>query len=340
MNITTEILAVAHKYLKKVRPSGAENVMSICPFHLHPDGSEEQHPSFAMSVVTGVYFCHACHAKGTLGQFFRDLGMSRYVVQTQYGVLIDEARKNLPAQIDPSRPEGFDEVPINESFLGLLDYCPLPLLEEGFEESTLQHFEVGYDQWHQKITFPLRDIKGQLVGMSGRRLDALKPKYKIYDEEYTSWQLPPRYGWNKRNVLYNAHEVIPTAHLLSPKDVMIVVVEGFKACMWVWQSGIKDVVATLGTYVSRTQRGMLERRGGTVYLFMDNNEPGIVGVVDAGDELLECNNVDTYVVKYPERLVDDVKAQPDSLTAEEVRAQVASAVTYQEWIREAQGQSA
>jgi len=335
VNIASEIMTVAQTYLQKVRPSGPENVMAICPFHIHPDGSEESHPSFAMSLVKGVYFCHACQSTGNLQQFFRQLGMPRDQIQRRYSVLIDEVRKNLPSQPDPLRPDVYNETPIEEAFLGLLDYCPLPLLEAGFEESTLHHFEVGYDQWHQKITHPIRDVKGQLVGLSGRTLREEWPKYKIYDTEYQTWGLPPRLGWNRKNVLYNAHEVIPAAEFRSPKDVLIVVVEGFKACMWVWQSGIKSVVALVGTYLSREQRWMLERLGGKVYLFLDNNEPGMVGIVKAGDALLPGLQGDVYVVEYPERLADDSHAQPDSLTADEVREQVKSAPTYTQWLRAA-----
>lgn len=327
VDITGEIKDLADRYLNGVRPSGSDNIMALCPFH------DDSSASFAMSLLNGVFFCHACHAKGSLRTFLRDMGVPRSVVDQKYKVLLEEARKATPAPPDKMKPGVFDVTPIPDSFLGLLDYTPQSLLSAGFHEATLRHFEVGWDNWHGRITYPIRNINGQLVGVSGRTVhEGVKPRYKIYDGEYKTWDLPPRYGWDKRYILYNAHEVYPAVALLSgdPRNQHVVVVEGFKAAMWLHQAGMKNVVALLGSYMSWEQRWILEKLSGSVYLFLDNNFAGRDGTIKAGAQL-GAGSSGVRVIEYPKRLLHDENAQPDSLTPDEVWEQFADAEPYYSW---------
>ena len=330
MDISGEIYSLAEQYLDKVRRSGPENIMAVCPFH------EESKPSFAMSLINGVFFCHSCHARGTLRTFLRDMGVGAQALKLRYDALIEAAKQNSPKPPDPTRPGVFEMLPIDETFLGLLDMCPTSLLEAGFEEKTLRHFEVGFDKWHNRITFPLRDIRGYLVGISGRAISSEAwPRYKIYDREYKTWGLPERLNWNKRGLLYNAHAVYPATLQLNPSTAFVAVVEGFKACMWVHQAGITNVVGLLGSYLSWEQQWILERLGVPVYLFLDNNNAGIDGVSKASAAL--TRSVDTLVVEYPKRLEEVDEAQPDSLEQDEVLEQFTKAVPYTTWLEKKMG---
>lgn len=328
MDLTEEVRAIADTYLSKVKRSGPNDIMAVCPFHRKLDGSFESRPSFAMSLLTGLYFCHSCQEKGNLYTFLREVGVPRDQIENGYRVLIDQASRNLPKPTDPTKPNVVSLSPIPAGLLGLLDFCPTALVEDGFEIDTLRRFEVGFDDVHKRITFPLRDLSGQLVGISGRDIYNRWPKYKIYDEEYVVWGLPPRIGWDKRTVLWNAHRVYPAA-FLSNEPVEIVVVEGFKACMWAYQSGLHDTVALLGTYLSQEQQWILERMGATIYLFGDNNIPGWRGTVKTGMKLQRCLRV--KVMEYPERLTDEEDAQPDSLTVEEMHEAKRAALDFPIW---------
>ena len=53
-----------------------------------------------MSLSKGLFFCHACHAKGNLLSFFRDLGLTRDVIERQYRFLIAEPPRKI---FSPSR---------------------------------------------------------------------------------------------------------------------------------------------------------------------------------------------------------------------------------------------
>lgn len=329
MDIREEVHQLARKHLRKVKRSGPNDIMAICPFHQKMDGSEEKTPSFAMSLANGLFFCHSCHAKGNLLSFLRGIGLTRDVIERGYRFLIDQARGNVPAAFDPLRPQVFDMSPINESILGLFEYAPVELINAGFMQETLFHFEVGYDQWHGRITYPLRDLKGKLVGLMGRNPDGVNPRYKVYTDEYPLWGLPARSQPEKRLILWNADKVYPSLYFNATRDPVIVV-EGFKACMWVFQAGLKNVVALLGSYMSEEHRWILERIGAPVYLFLDNNAPGRRGSIHSAEAL--SRSLDVHVVNYPSRLVDDEDAQPDDCFAEEVIEAIGSAPTYLRWL--------
>lgn len=331
MDIRSEVHKLANQYLKKVKRSGPDDIMAICPFHLKPDGTEERTPSFAMSLSKGLYFCHSCHNKGNLFTFLRDIGIPRESIERQYRFLIDQASSNLPPPPDPLRVDVWDLPPIEERLLGLFDYCPVSLLEDGFTQETLYRFEVGYDHLHKRITFPLRDLKGTLVGISGRATTKYQDiRYKVYTEEYKAWNLPARPEPNKRSLLWNGHRVYPEVYLKNPGETSVVVVEGFKAAMWVYQAGFPNVVALLGSYLSWEHQWILERIGSTVVMFLDNNRAGRVGTVNAAERLSRSLNV--HVVEYPARLEDDENLQPDSCDPEEVMEALRTAPTYLNWL--------
>lgn len=330
MDVTQEVMQIAQQYLRKVRRSGNDNIDAICPFHIKPDGTEEKNPSFRMSLSRGVFFCHACHARGNLRSFLKAIGLDRGSIEQWYGFLIDEAAKNRPPDPDPLKPLVFELPAIDEAILGIFDYCPHELLDDGFTQKTLMHFEVGFDRWFNRITYPLRDLNGKLIGIMGRNPDGDGPKYKVYTREYGTWRMPAASEPDKRAILWNAHNVYPTAYFCNPGETSVVVVEGFKAAMWLYQAGITNVVALLGSYLSWEHKWILERIGATVYLFLDNNYAGRSGTIQAADALSKSLTV--HVVEYPSRLIDDEDAQPDSLLPIEVSEQLAKAPTYTSWI--------
>lgn len=328
--VHSELQTVAKKYLRKVRKSGPTNIMAICPFHMKADGTEEKKPSFAMSLQNGLWFCHSCQASGNLYTFLKNIGLSRTQIDIMYKPLIDAAVHNAPERIDPLKPKAiFSTSPIEESLLGIFDAYPKDLLDKGFTTTTLDHFGVGFDNDHLRATYPLRDLVGNLVGISGRSVTDEWPKYKIYDKEFPTWGLPERLELDKRGLLWNAHSIYPQVYFQTA-PTQIVLVEGFKACMHVWQSGIKNVAALLGTYLSAEHQWILERLGAEVILFLDNNAPGINGTLKAANRLRKSLRV--RVVDYPERLIEDEDAQPDNCTSEEIQQQVQHATEYFSWL--------
>lgn len=322
-----EVLQLAQTHLTKVRRSGNDNIIAACPFHRKADGSMEQHPSFSMSLSKGLYFCFSCKAKGNLRTFLRDIGTPPIVVEKAYGTLLEELSKAaVPKAQNATNPDFLKQEGIPEDLLGLLDYCPVELLQAGFNKEVLKYFEVGYDEINTRITYPLRDLYGKLLGISGRALDPDdSPRYKIYTQEDFN-RLPgdkiQAQQVSKRNILWNAHHVYPIAYF--DKRPYTVIVEGFKACMWLHQAGITNVMAALGSHLSWEQQWILSRIGGTTYLMFDNDEAGIRGMYKSGRYLARFMPV--KIVQFDAHQPDDI--DPECLNEE---ALMTNAVDFYQW---------
>ncbi len=327
MSVATDVESVVRGLLTSVKSSGPENLMAICPFHRKPDGSQERHPSFAINKQNGLFVCHSCKVAGNLYQLLRMMGVSGYAIRHKYGLLLkalNDARPQVRT-LTTLRPSS-DPEPLPESLLGLFDKCPLALVDEGFLEETLQAFDVGFDDAHYRITFPLRDTKGKLVGISGRTVVDAVPRYKVYDQEYELWGVPKRKTY-MADILWNADRVYASAYFY--KNVPVVIVEGYKACMWVWQAGIRNVVALCGSYLKDGQRYILENLGCTAYVMLDNNEAGRRGTAQVANDL--AHSLPTKVVTYRSDA-----PQPTDLTANEVVEAIDNAKDYFLWTVETQ----
>ena len=193
----------------------------------------------------------------------------------------------------------------------------------GFPPDLCQMFGVGFDERHMRVTFPLRDLSGRLVGISGRSVNGEGKRYKVYDKEYLDFGLPER-KTEKRALVWNAHEAV-VALALEPDPLArrLVLVEGFKAAMRVAQSGISAVVALLGSYMTTEQWYFIEHTGTSVCLMFDNNPAGRSGTFESAKRLLTSTR--------ELRFVEYNAEQPSDLTPEEVLAAVAAAPLFSSW---------
>lgn len=299
----------------RIRKSGPDNMILRCPFH------DDASPSFCMNIRNGLFICYGCEVTGNFRKFLELLGMSRHDIQVHYGVTLEELSKRAPPPKDRANPELVMESNrwIEEDLLGLFHHCPEKLLEEGFTEETLLHFGVGVDKHHGRITFPLRDIEGHLVGISGRAMTAAQePRYKVYEQEYRQWGLPP-YNTDKSFLLWNAHKLHTTmtaAHDRPP----VVVVEGFKAAMWLHQAGFPFVVALMTKRISDTQWYILHRWWGSYYLMLDNDAAGIGGTIKVSGRM-EKAGMSIRIVEYD-------GLQPTDVPLDVIPACIHTAETY------------
>ena len=322
MSQTEELAQVLRGLLTGVKTSGSENLMAKCPFHRKSNGELERTPSFSVSLTKGVWFCFGCQEKGNLWQLFNRLNRP---IDPRTDAILQGLREYTTPSYDPLRPrllEKLDE-PLPEKVLGAFDECPVDLVDiDGFSESTLQHFGVGYDRKHARITFPLRDITGVLIGISGRTIVGEHPRFKVYDKEFADFGLPAREQIRKSTVMWNADKVYQEAcfrRLTSP----VVIVEGFKACMRVWDAGYKNVVALLGVFLSDDQRWVLERIGAPVILMLDQNPAGMKGMMQAGEKLSK-----SLQVRVAAEYLGD---QPSDLCEIEVQEALQEAKSYALW---------
>lgn len=310
------------RHLQKVKQSGSSYILACCPFH------NEEHPSFAVNLDIGFFVCHACHERGGLRKLLRQLEIPELQIQMEYQFLVEAADKAWQTVIpkDPRQKKIGQQQELPEEILGFFNYCPVDLEEAGFTEKTLKHFEVGVDEQHRRITFPLRDVTGKLVGISGRAIDNVMPRYKVYDSEYEVFGIPKR-NTLKKEVLWHAHEVFPALYT-STQSKDLIITEGYKACMWVWQLGFENVVALSGSTLTEEHAYVIERLGAKVYLLLDNNKAGRKGA-DIASQLLSKSTTKIYLPDYDN--ICPQKEQPDQLTFDELDSLIKTATSYYLW---------
>jgi DNA primase len=322
MQVRSIVESLAEQYLKWWKPtSDGKNINGACPFH-----HETSEGAFYMSTETGLWICHGCQARGSLPAFLKEIGAParmRTVVMDQIGPTL--LRKERPKL---ARKDQFkNHMPLNEGLLGIFDFCPTDLVEAGFDKEVLKAHEVGFDKEAMRITFPIRNHLGVLMGVAGRTVIGEKPRYKIYKEEdlVRFSDKYKGYDFHKKNFLWNFHNVYPDA--FHGELNRIYVVEGYKAALWLIQHGYPSAVALMGTYLSEMQRALLQRLAADIYVLLDNTDLAREGAYDAGKRLRAGNRV--LVCEYPEECFGG--EQPDDLTAEELTATIETAVSFNRW---------
>jgi DNA primase len=326
-DLTRTVEGIAEQYLKWWKAtSDGRNLYGACPFH-----QEETEGAFYMSTENGTFICHACGARGSLYTFMMEVGAPkrlRMTVMDQIGPTLVQ-KSNSREKIEKKDPFK-QHMPIEEALLGIFDFCPKDLLEAGFTKDTLKAHEVGFDKEAQRITFPIRSHDGVLMGISGRTVIGENPRYKLYKAEdlkrfADSYK---RYDINKKNFLWRSHLVYPEIYKGEDRG-QVIVVEGFKAAMWMVQNGFTNTVALMGTYLSFMQQRLLQRLNAEILIFLDNTSVGEEGVYKGGLELRKSNRV--RVCEYPSWY--EVGEQPDDVTADDLQTIVKEATGFNNWRR-------
>lgn len=317
------------------------NIICPCPFH---KGGRESHPSFGVNIQSGDYNCFACHESGSLKRLLRLLGASREMIDSELKSIQPEIEranalkavqaKNFSYGRDPFKAE----VVLEEALLGVYDWMPVSLAEKGFDPALMQDMEVGFDKTNQRITYPLRDAYGNLAGISGGALSREQiPKYKVYQGgksvgsrwqpgDFGEWfdKKYPGFRCENHHFLWNFDRVFPRVSLAKGDDT-VYVVEGFKACLWMIQSGYKNTVAAMGSYLSEYQQRLIHRLGGKVVLCFDNDEAGRKATERVGKLLWRPLYGRLHVVRYP---AHENNTQPDDYPSEILKQMVDTAVPY------------
>lgn len=322
------VLREAERHLRYIKMSGPDNVGGPCPFH---KGGMEKRPSFYINLNTGVFYCHTCKESGTFIQFLKRLNTPSDLIDS----IIERSKQEPEYKRRVKLRTGIGEHVLNESLLGVFQYCPTDLVKEGFDKDLLQKLEVGFDKEQMRVTFPIRDLRGNLVGISGRTVTGAYPRYKVYksqdflkyapDDEATKARYRA-YEIKNHDHLWNMHNVYPSA-FFGELDTLIIV-EGYKACIWLLQQGIDNVIALQGSSLTNTQSELIGRLNVTIILFLDNDQAGKDGTYTTG-YWLRKRGLKVLVAGYPDWC--DEHAQPDNLEQPEILDVLDTAEDWHYW---------
>lgn len=118
-----------------------------------------------------------------------------------------------------------------------------------------------YDRFRERIMFPIRNIKGELVGFGGRIIGKGEPKYL---------NSPETPVFSKGNELYGLYE----ARTAIRSEGCVIVVEGYMDVVGLAQLGVRNAVATLGTATTPVHIQKLLRASDKIIFSFDGDGAG------------------------------------------------------------------
>lgn len=142
-----------------------------------------------------------------------------------------------------------------------------------------------YDTFSRRITFPLYDKDGHIVGFSARIYRGEKDTSKYINSRETKL-------FKKGETLYNYHQ----AREVAKREKAIIVVEGFMDAIRLSNEGVKNVVALQGTAMTKNQIELLKKLRVKVILCLDNDNAGLLATVNNG-EMLVKEGVLVFVIR-------------------------------------------
>ena len=317
-----------------------ETFFGLCPFH------KEKSPSFAVSPDKQIFHCFGCGAGGNVIHFiskiegldFKDtLELLANRVNIELPTL-DNLEDDKTARL---KSKVYEINKIAAEFYHENLYKPTSKIAQEYikkrklDNRTLKAFLIGYagnfnelylllkqkgyteeemlasslvkrtknggymDSFRKRLMFPIQDVRERVIAFGGRVLDDSKPKYINSPE----------------NIVYSKGRNLFGLNVAKKHDTKkIVIVEGYMDAISLYQRGITNVVASLGTAMTEAQGRLLRRYSEQVILGYDADGAGQAAIL-RGMEILQnlgcdirvlqiegAKDPDEYVLKYgPER---------------------------------------
>ena len=295
-----------------------KNYFGICPFH------EDHNPSLSVSEEKQIFTCFVCGATGNVFSFVKDyenisffeavnkvaescgIKLNNKISFTKkyneeyeiYNLAVKYYKNNLKSKDGLKAKEylksrSIDENIINDFDIGVSfndNNLSKLLISKKYNEKKLM--DIGlcakskeiFDIFRNRIMFPIHNSNGDPIGFSAR----------IYNGENDSKYVNTRetYIFKKGETLFNYHRAIQE----SKKMKYIILCEGQMDAIRVYSSGIKNVVATMGTALTKDHVHLIKKLNVKVILNMDSDKAGINAALINGD-ILKNAGIDVSVIK-------------------------------------------
>lgn len=294
-----------------------KNYFGICPFH------DDHTPSMSVSEERQIYTCFVCGATGNVFSFLRDYENISFMeavnkVANMSGIKLSEKinivkrydkeykiydlalkfyKNNLKSENGKKAKiylhnRGITDDIINEFDIGVSfndNNLSKLLINKNYSEKMLIDIGISsvknevFDIFRNRIMFPIHDASGNPVAFSAR----------IYNNEVESKYINTKetYIFKKGEILFNYHR----ACLDAKKKKSLILCEGQMDAIRIFSSGVKNVVATMGTALTKEHIKLIKKLNCKVILNMDSDKAGINAAKINGD-LLKQNDIDVYVV--------------------------------------------
>jgi DNA primase len=297
-----DIVELATQYLT-LKKAG-RNYLGLCPFH------QEKTPSFTVNREKQIFYCFGCGEGGNAITFLMKIAGKTFPEAIKE--LAEKTGVVLPPRL--TGKEGRNKDSLRESITDLNLraaqqyarnlYSPIGktareyLQKRGITEETIKQFRLGfapdtwrsltdhiegsglslkmaeqaglviagkedsyYDRFRGRLIFPIENVFGEIVAFGGRILGEGEPKYLNSPESPVYIKGRNLYGLNK------------TKEEIRKKGFALIV-EGYFDLISLWNVGVGNVVASLGTALTREHLELLRRYTVDVVALFDPDEAG------------------------------------------------------------------
>ncbi len=335
-----DIIDVISQYV--VLKRSGRNYFGLCPFH------NEKSPSFSVSPDKQIFHCFGCGVGGNVFHFITKIENISFVESVQ--MLAERAGVNLPTignyedeKVAKLKAKVYDVNNFSAEFYHQNLYKPTAkpgqeyIKKRKLDNNTLKAFKIGYsgefdelykalrkegfedeeilasglvnktkegryiDRYRHRVMFPIQDVRNRVIAFGGRVLDDSKPKYI---------NSPENIVYSKGRNLFGLN----VAKKSNPGIMKrLLIVEGYMDAISLYQRGITNVVASLGTALTDAQGRLLRKSTEQVILGYDSDGAGQAAIV-RGMEILKNMGCDIRVLqisgaKDPDEFV--IKYGPD-----------------------------
>lgn len=325
---SNDIVDIISQYV--VLKRSGRNYFGLCPFH------KEKSPSFSVSPDKQIFHCFGCGAGGNVFHFISKIENVNFVESMQ--LLADRAGITLPTldnsedskkQYLKSKVYEINEIAAQFYHENLYKPTSKPaqdyVKKRRLDNKTLKAFQIGYagrynelyqelvkrgykeeeilvssmvlknddgkfvDRFRKRFMIPIRDVREKVIAFGGRVLDDSKPKYINSPENIVYSKGRNLFGLNvaKRN----------------PMD-KIVIVEGYMDAISLYQRGVTNVVASLGTALTEAQGRLLRRYANKIIISYDSDAAGQAATM-RGLEILQNLGYDVRILQLDDPNVKD-----------------------------------
>ena len=272
-----------------------------CPFH---GSGEERTASFKVYDQTGTYHCFSCKESGNAIHFVRkfdglDFTEAVELLASQDGMEVPKHEAKIDtsnaSEINRSALQVFFDQLKSDKGKKAVNY----LKDRGISGEIAKTFSIGYatnskptlheklsskyeeidleesglfgkndngdfyDRFRDRIMFPIRNIKGECIAFGGRLLEDKKDQAKYLNSPETK-------TYKKKYELYGLYE----SREINKRPDSLFLVEGYMDVIGLFQSGIKNAVASSGTAFTQEQFRKILNYTNTLYIVFDGDEAG------------------------------------------------------------------
>lgn len=302
--------------VRNVRAVGNE-VNYSCPDPSHTHG--DHRPSAYMRQSWPYpYICFGCGRKGTVVDFVADwLGIENPAAWRWLGEKFGfesayDPRDTITETLNRILgPKSVPEIQVRDNYVvqepkdmfNLLevDIGKKYLNDRGLDDDTIRAWNLKWDAKSGRVTIPIHNRAGDLIGYKARSIDGKEPKYLVLGDRKEK-----HYGF----IPYNSSTILFGLNRVPLHTRSLVVCEGELDAIACWQAGIQNVVGLPTAGMSDYQAAIIREGFDTVTLFLDSDAAGQKGLNSA------CRLLAGACVL---RLVDEHEEDPMGMEREEIR---------------------